>query len=176
MAHTLLDPPRPTLPSGPDPRGPADADRRHRFEQARAVLEDARSLIERGWLQHGWYLAERPPPRSLLSRLRQVDSTPVIDDVRQACLVAAVALAAHGGGRPDVLADAGPAVDVLWDALWEHRGQGGPAVGGRAAAPAVRVARMRELVRWNDVAGRTRDEVLGLLDRAISRCILAAVA
>jgi hypothetical protein len=35
---------------------------------------------------------------------------------------------------------------------------------------------MRELVRWNDAAGRTRDDVLGLLDRAISRCILAAVA
>jgi hypothetical protein len=173
MAHTLLDPPRPIIPFGHYPR---DADRPGRFERARAVLEDARSLIERGWLQHGWYLVERPPPRSLLARMRQVDHTPGIDDVRQACLVAAVAVAAHGGGRPDVLADAGPAVDLLWDALWEDRGQAGPAAGGRAAAPPVRIARMRELVRWNDVAGRTREEVLGLLDRAISRCILAAVS
>jgi hypothetical protein len=34
---------------------------------------------------------------------------------------------------------------------------------------------MRELVRWNDTVGRTRDEVLALLDRAISRAILGAV-
>ena len=142
MAHTLLDPPRPTLPSGPDPRRPADADRRGgRFERARAVLEDARSLIERGWLQHGWYLADRPPPRSLLARLRQVDSTP--GDRRRAA-----GLPGRRGGRgrarrrrrPDVLTDAGPALDMLWDALWEDRGQTGPSVGraGRGARGARR--------------------------------------
>ena len=42
-------------------------------------------------------------------------------------------------------------------------------------APQVRAARMRELVRWNDDVGRTRDDVLALLDRAISRGILGAV-
>ena len=45
----------------------------------------------------------------------------------------------------------------------------------RVLHPTVRVARMRELVRWNDAAGRTREDVLALLDRAISRSILAAV-
>jgi hypothetical protein len=140
------------------------------------VLEGARGVIERGWLQHAWYRTDRRPPRSWLARVRRADPVPDIDAVRQACLVAAVAVAAHrGGGRPDVVGDAGPALDLVWDALWETRGQPGPPATGRAVAPTVRAARMRDLVRWNDTPGRTRADVLGLLDRAISRSIMGAV-
>jgi hypothetical protein len=46
---------------------------------------------------------------------------------------------------------------------------------GRVPAPEVRAARMRELVHWNDADGRTRADVLALLDRAISHGIMAAV-
>jgi hypothetical protein len=34
---------------------------------------------------------------------------------------------------------------------------------------------MREIVRWNDQPGRSRDKVLGVLDLAVSRVIMAAV-
>ena len=51
----------------------------------------------------------------------------------------------------------------------------GPGVAGRAAAPAVRAARVRDLTRWNDRPGRTRDEVLALIDLASSRAIMEAM-
>ena len=41
--------------------------------------------------------------------------------------------------------------------------------------PAARAGRVRELARWNDEPTRSRDDVLGLLDRAVSRTILHAV-
>lgn len=144
-----------------------------RLEHARVVLERARTIVERGWLQHRWYETDAPPG-GVLSLLAA--RPPIVDDVRSACLVAAVAVAAHGGGpRPDVLADAGPVLDLVWDALEESRGRPGPGVGGRAAPPEARLARMRDLTRWNDVPGRTRPDVMALLDRAISRTILGAV-
>ncbi len=144
-----------------------------RLERAREVLERARTIVERGWWQHGWLETGSRPggARSLLA-----SRPPVVDEVRNACLVAAVAVSAHNGGaRPDVLADAGPVLDLVWDALEELRERPGPDVAGRAAPPAVRVSRMRDLVRWNDVPGRTRRDVLALLDRTISRTILRAM-
>jgi len=37
------------------------------------------------------------------------------------------------------------------------------------------MARVRDLTRWNDQPGRTREEVLGLVDLAVSRAVMAAV-
>jgi hypothetical protein len=179
MVHTLLDRPRHSIaprPTCPTPGvSTADLARRQRYSVACAVLDGARRVIARGWLQHGWYLTNRPRPRSLLARLRQVERTPAIDEVRRACLVAAVAVSANRGGRSDPVTDAGPALDLIWDALWETRGYAGGSAADRIPAPDVRAARMRELVRWNDSAGRTQDDVLALLDRAISRGIIGAV-
>jgi hypothetical protein len=99
------------------------------------------------------------------------------DDVRAACLVGAVMVSAQQvDARADPVATAGPAVDALWDALCEHRGMYGPAVSGRAAPAVVRVTRIRELVRWNDSYAKDQDEVLGLLDRAISHTIVSAMS
>jgi hypothetical protein len=139
------------------------------------VLETARTLVERGWLQHGWYRIHPSPPLPLLARLRLASRTPTVDEVGAACLVAAVALAAHGGGpRPDVVGDAGPSLDVVWRTLQADRSDSG--IPGRVPPPAVRAAQMRDLVRWNDAPGRTRHDVLDLLDRSISRTLLAAAA
>jgi hypothetical protein len=162
-------------------RHPAAPDRSateglRRLDHARTVLEAARAVIERGWLQRGWYVSPAPQPRSIAARLLRPDRSPGIDEVHQACLVAAVALAADGGGaRPDVIRDAGPMLDIVWDAMLEASEGRWIEASGRAAPPEVRIARIRELVRWNDAAGRTRDEVLALLDRAISRTILTAM-
>jgi hypothetical protein len=43
-------------------------------------------------------------------------------------------------------------------------------------APEVRLARVRMLTRWNDRAGRTQEEVLAVVDRAISATIMALVS
>lgn len=166
-------------PAAPTPRGaatpaaPARADTAASSpcgpERVRVVLETARAVVDRGWLQHRWY---RTVPRSLRHRLFGPIPTP--DMLEGACLVAAVAVAGHrGGGLTHIDRDAGPALDRVWDALQEHHGR--PVTRGEAVAPVVRRARMRELARWNDAPGRTRDDVLGLLDRAVSRSILDQV-
>ena len=46
---------------------------------------------------------------------------------------------------------------------------------GQAPHPAARAARVRDLAQWNDEPQRTRQEVLELIDRAVSRTILSSV-
>jgi hypothetical protein len=43
-------------------------------------------------------------------------------------------------------------------------------------APEVRLARVRMLTQWNDQAGRTQEEVLTVVDRAISATIMDLVS
>jgi hypothetical protein len=68
----------------------------------------------------------------------------------------------------------------VYDALWESQGQSvttsGPGLLTVSSLP-VRQARVQALTRWNDARGRTSDEVLAVLDRAIARVIqdLAAI-
>jgi hypothetical protein len=83
------------------------------------------------------------------------------------CLVGALAR----GGGPYV----GRAVDAVYDALWASRGQASqssPGVLPPVPSPEVRLARVRTLTQWNDQAGRTREEVLAMVDRAISATIM----
>ena len=137
----------------------ADAQRLRRLDQVCVVLADARqSLIEDGWVQNTWY-ARRADPGTTTA----------------ACLVGAVVRAArrHEPGAGPLAA--GPTLDVLWDALQESRGMGGPGLAGRAVPPQVRTARVRDLTRWNDRAGRSRAEVLELIDLATSRAIMEAM-
>lgn len=167
MAYTTI----PTsVPFVPGPVVPAPAETPSDDERVLAILETARTVLERGWLQDGWY---RTTPRPLRHRL--FGPTPGPDGIEAACLVAAVAVAGHSGGAfTHVDRDSGPAVDRVWEALQETR-HGEFATPEGAVAPIVRRARMRELVRWNDAPGRTHDEVVGLIDRAISRTILGQV-
>ena len=147
-----------------------------RLEHARDVLELARVIIERGWVRRSSYVAAPRPARGLQSMVRR-DPGPAPDDVRAACLVGAVLVSAQRvDAKADLVTSAGPAVDALWDALCEHRGMPGPAVSGRAAPAALRVMRIRELVRWNDSYARDQDEVLGLVDRAISHTIVSSMS
>ncbi|MBW0101152.1 hypothetical protein [Pseudonocardia sp. KRD291] len=166
MTRTIVDrrtAPHPIGPPAPAP--PASGD-----ERVRAVLETARAVVDRGWLQHRWY---ETAPRSWRERLFGPIPTP--DMLEGACLVAAVAVAGHAGGAfTRVDRDSGPSMDRLCDALGERHGRPVDRPGA-AVAPVVRRARMRELVRWNDAPERTRGDVLDLLDRAISRTILDQV-
>ena len=131
---------------------------------AQAVLNGARTVIGRGWLQGGWYVVEAPDGRRRL--ITASSMTPrSFGEVRQACLVGAVVEAATWHGPPREVA--GPVLDILWCALQEQRGV---RVDRRhwSTAPAARSARVRELARWNDEPTRSRDEVEQLLDLARS--------
>ena len=88
----------------------------------------------------------------------------------RACVVAAVALAVRARDpRADLAVHTGPALAYVWDEVFGGR------TAGRSAPHHVRVARMRELARWNDERGRTRDDVVAALDRAAARVVAQVV-
>ena len=145
-----------------------------RAHKALALLELTRETLERGWVQDRWYVPrkDRGPGSAKLLAAETVGP----GDVAGACIVGALELAVRQrSARADLTIDGGPAIDFVWDALQETRGLPGPGVAGRAAPRDVRVARLRDLVHWNDRSGRTQDEALGLLDLAISRVYMSAM-
>jgi hypothetical protein len=157
------------------PRRDAELERLRQLEGARAVLERARTLIAQGWVQDAFYVVRgrngesRPvSPFGLLLLTRT--------DVVGACLVGAVAHASGSVDRRDRRGHAALAVDTLWHTLTEDPSyERVPTAPYDAVHPAARAARVRELARWNDEPVRNRDEVLGLVDRAVSRTIMHSV-
>lgn len=156
---------------------PADAPSRGRPAEVLAVLQHAYAIVEAGWVQNRWFVSAATAPGPAASA-RPV--APVDPEVR-ACAVGAVALAVRARDpRADLAVDTAPALAFVWDAVQDETNPGfagGRArrAAGRAAPHEERVARMRDLVRWNDQAGRTRADVLAVLDRAAARATEAAV-
>ncbi len=128
-----------------------------------AVLEGARAELEVGWVQGGWWSVSLADGGH---RLVTGDAGGSPAHVDGSCLVGALARA----GSPS---DVGRAVDAVYDALWASRGQ--PTLSGGlppVPSPEVRRARLRTLTQWNDRAERTQEEVLAVVDRAISSTIM----
>jgi hypothetical protein len=125
-----------------------------------AVLEGARAELEAGWVQGGWWSVTSADGDH---RLVTGDAGGRPAHVDGSCLVGALAR-----GGPYV----GRAADAVYDALWASRGQAAPGGLPPVPAPEVRQARVRMLTQWNDQAGRTREEVLAVVDRAISATIM----
>jgi hypothetical protein len=134
-------------------------------EQTVAVLAGARALIARGWCQGGWYVLQAPDgrrrfvgPGSLIRRS--------FGEIVQSCVVGAVVESArwHTAER----GAAGPAIDTLWHELGELSGHR-PAVDPWPPTPILRRREVGDLTTWNDTPGRSREDVLRLLDAAISR-------
>jgi hypothetical protein len=127
-----------------------------------AVLQQARDIVEAGWVQNGWTVSPAAGRTSA-----EGDGT---DGSVRACVVAAVALAVRARDpRADLAVHTGPALAYVWDEVFGGR------TAGRSAPHHVRVARMRELARWNDAGGRTRDDVVAALDRAAARVVAQVV-
>jgi hypothetical protein len=136
------------------------------------VLEGARTELEAGWIQGGWWIVSSSDasPR-LVTGYPAAGGNP--DHVDGVCLVGALVRA--GSQLPDARSDVGRAVDAVYDALWTSRGQpGAPLPGGLPPVPSpeVRLARVRALTQWNDGAERTRAQVLAVVDHAISATIM----
>jgi len=137
-----------------------------------AVLEGARAQLEVGWVQAGWWSVTSADGNQRLVTGYAAAGGGSPDHVDGSCLVGALARA----GSPS---DVGRAVDAVYDALWASRDQpGAPRDGGLPPVPApeVRLARVRTLTRWNDRPGRTQEEVLTVVDRAISATIMDLVS
>jgi hypothetical protein len=142
-----------------------------------AVLEHARAIVEAGWVQNRWTVTR--PAVDADGPTGSPTGQGTGDAAASACVVAAVAVAVRARDpRADLAVATGPAVAAVWDAVQGGAGDRGaryrPAT-GRAAPHAVRVARMRDLVQWNDRPERTRDDVVAALDRAAVLVVAAAV-
>lgn len=151
----------------PSPALVAELERIRRLEGTTALLERARALVAEGWVQDSFYVV-----RGRTGETRAVSPFGLLlltrSDVVGACLIGAVAHASSAVDRSDRRGQAALAVDTLWQALTDGPDPSDPHPGARAA-------RVRELAQWNDEPARCRDDVLGLLDRAVSRTILQSV-
>jgi len=133
-----------------------------------AVLEGARAELEVGWVQGGWWSVTSADGNQRLVAGPAAAGGGSPDHVDGSCLIGALARS----GSPS---DVGRAVDAVYDALWASRDQPGAVRNGGlppVPAPRVRLARVRTLTQWNDQAGRTQEEVLAVVDRAISATIM----
>jgi hypothetical protein len=153
------------------PRG-ADEYRVARLRELLVVLDAARAELLKGWVQGGWWSVPVSAGSAPVTGPAAVGGMP--DQVAGVCLVGALVRAARPGrhGGPADGADVGRAVDAVYNSFWEAHGQGsGSRIGGLdpLSSPPVRLARVQWLTRWNDEAGRTRDEVVEVIDRAIAR-------
>jgi hypothetical protein len=186
-------------PSFPGPS--ADEYQRASLEQLLALLEAAREELTAGWVQDGWWSVPSGGGRPVLASglAAGVSRSGPVDAV---CLVGALARAGSRqrpggqgfggqdpggqdpGGRRARGADGrssgiSRAVDAVYGALWESRGQpaahSGPGL-PPLPSPQVRLAQVQALTRWNDAEGRTGEEVLAVLDRAISHTMLSLAA
>jgi hypothetical protein len=123
------------------------------------VLVTARALLARGWVQGTWSAV---PPRPVVGPGQESAGVQ-----RSTCLVGAVVVAAGGraavGGQP-----AQRSLDLLWHTL--HRATD-PGPVRWCPGPALRTLQVQDLTRWNDAAGRSPEEVRGLLDAAIGRLL-----
>lgn len=143
------------------------------LERVLALLEAAHADVSAGWAQDGWWATPAAGgQRVLATGLAAGASTPNRADA--VCLVGALirAGAAQGGD-----AEFGRAADTVYEALWESREQPDTVTGMLTlSSPQVRQARVQALTRWNDTRGRTSDEVLSVLDRAIARVMQTLAA
>jgi hypothetical protein len=137
-----------------------------------AVLQHARAIVEAGWVQNRW-TATAPAPQQVAASTRLPEG-PAADGTVSACVIAAVALAVRARDpRADLAVVTGPAIAHLWDAV--HGESRYAHAAGRSAPHQERIARMRELARWNDRPGRTRADVVDALDRAAARVVALTV-
>jgi len=132
------------------------------LHRVRTLLSDAATVVAAGWIQHGWFAYRDEHGRRQLvdaaNLHRMAGRRPI-----GACLVGAVVQA--GGGLS--AAHSQPvhrALDLSWQVL-----SGVTEPLDRCPAPAVRLARVRELTAWNDRPQRRVPEVLALLAAARRR-------
>lgn len=138
------------------------------LERLLALLEAARGELAAGWVCGAWQTAPAAGGEQVVLTGLEAGLSGR-DPASAVCLVAALVRA---GARQGSDAETGRAIDVVYDAVWESRGQ--PAVTPKAApvpvsSPQVRQAKVQALTRWNDAPERTGSEVVAVLDGAIAR-------
>lgn len=168
------------IPSVPDyaPQpddSPVDG-RLHRLARVRDTLERARELlVHDGWTAGGWFTVRAGDGTRGVSTVEALAlrRAPAADEVVGSCLVGALLRLADDPDTSTSIRDVWSTVDELHEALREQQGQWAVPV-GRVLPPGERYGRLRDLTRFNDAPGRTRQQVLDLVDRAVARTIVGA--
>lgn len=108
------------------------------------LLDDAATVVDAGWVQHGWSTAGAG------------------GSVSRACVVGAIV---HAAGGPAAVRSqlVQRTLDLTWHTLYNEPHQ--PV--RWCPAPAVRLAHVRDLTRWNDQSERTAAQVTALLAAAV---------
>jgi hypothetical protein len=146
-----------------------------RLDRVRDTLEQARVLISRdGWTSGAWFTVRHPSGGTRPAKPAEAFALlPPSSEVVNGCLVGTLLRLAEDPDTAPSVADVWDCVDELYEAMHERSGHvSHPA--GRVFSPGERTSRLRGLTTWNDAPGRTSADLLELLDRAISRTIVAA--
>jgi hypothetical protein len=148
-----------------------------RLDRVRAALEQARAdLVELGWTQRAWFsvgAAGAPATTRLATPAESFDLVRPGSAVAGACLVGALLRRAEDPDRATTHADVWGAVDELYEALHERMGHGSMPP-GRVDSYSRRHAKLTVLTAWNDDPRTRQEDVLDLLDRAVSRTLVGA--
>ncbi|HEY0238281.1 MAG TPA: hypothetical protein VGC37_06520 [Friedmanniella sp.] len=145
-----------------------------RLDRVRAALEQARTdLVEQGWTQRGWFSVDSAGTTRLATTRESFDLVRPTSTVSGACLVGALLRRAEDPDRATTHADVWGAVDELYEALHERMGHTSLPP-GRADSHTRRHAKLGVLTAWNDDPRTRREDVLDLLDRAVSRTLVGA--
>ncbi|QGN33416.1 hypothetical protein [Microlunatus sp. Gsoil 973] len=164
----------PTHP--PTPRLTPEDDRLRRLDRTRDLLEQTRSsLVQHGWITGAWFGVTSPgavgPRRATPAEAFRLLHAP--SKVAAGCLVGTILQLVENQDTAPSIADAWSCVDELYEAMHEQLGHGSASV-GRIYSHDQRRAHLRALTSWNDEPERRVEDVLELLDRAISRTIVGA--
>jgi hypothetical protein len=128
-----------------------------------SLLADAGHVIERGWLQNGWFAYDDPSGEShtVTSYTRRVERTVSLDQVTSTCLVGGIV---HAAGGPSQARSqlVQRTIDLTWHAAFRGQHQ----LVRWCPSPPERAGHVIDLAHWNDQPGRTAGETLALLDRA----------
>ena len=146
-----------------------------RLDRVRAALEQGRvDLQHDGWIGGAWFgVADQRGGVRPVSTTEAFALLSPRASVNGACLVGALLRRSADPDRATSVADVWGCVDELVESVHEQAGHTAFPP-GRCYAPAQRQARLQTLTVWNDAPGRTRSEVLALMDHAIGRTIVGA--
>lgn len=148
-----------------------------RLDRVRAALEQARAdLVAQGWTQGAWFSVGPDGPAGTTRLAGVAESFGLVrptSTVSGACLVGALLRRAEDPDRATTHTDVWGAVDELYEALHERMGHHSLPP-GRVDAAGRRHAKLGVLTAWNDDPRTRREDVLDLLDRAVSRTVVGA--
>lgn len=162
-------------PSYADPQDDPRVAWHRRLDRVRAALEQARTdLEEHGWTQRAWFSVDAGAgttrPASVAESFALVRPT---STVAGACLVGALLRRAEDPDRATTHEDVWGAVDELYEALHERMGHTSMPP-GRSDSLGRRHAKLTALTAWNDHPSTRREDVVDLLDRAVSRTLVGS--